>query len=124
MAELGKNVNKTAASPSKRDLYKNCEKSKMLEKSKGKIFHSIVAKLLYVSHWGHLDIQPQIAFLCTRVSCSTKQDWTKLKQVWEYLNGNLEDVRVIGADDLAKVKTWVDASYALHIHMNRLAREQ
>jgi hypothetical protein len=50
------------------------EKSKMLEKTKGEIFHSIVAKLLYVSHRGRLDIQLPIAFLCTRVSCSTEQD--------------------------------------------------
>jgi hypothetical protein len=71
IAELGEYVNKTAATPSKRDLYKICEKSKVLERSKGEIFHSIVAKLLYVSHRGRLDIQLPVAFLCTRVSCST-----------------------------------------------------
>ncbi len=88
IAELGECV----ATPSKRDLYEICEKSKVLERSKGEIFHSIVAKLLYVSHRGHLDIQLPVAFLCTRVSCSTEQDWTKLKRVLEYLNGTLEDV--------------------------------
>jgi hypothetical protein len=31
------------------------------------------------------------------------------------LNGTLEDVRIIGADDLSKMKTWVDASYAVHM---------
>jgi hypothetical protein len=121
IAELGENVNKTAPSPAKRDLYKNCGKRKMLKQSKSEIFHSVVAKLLDVSHWGHLDIQLPIAFLCTRVSCSTGQDWTKLKQVLEYLNRTLEDirvdVRVIGADNLAKMKARVDASYAVHMDM-------
>jgi hypothetical protein len=42
IAELGECVNKTAGTPSKRDLYKICEKSKVLERSKGEIFHSIV----------------------------------------------------------------------------------
>jgi hypothetical protein len=77
IAELGENVNKTATSPLKRDLYENYEKSKMLKKSKGEIFHSIVAELLYVSHRGHLDIQLSIAFLCNRISCNTKKDWTE-----------------------------------------------
>jgi hypothetical protein len=89
----------------------------VLERSKGEISHSIVAKLLYVSHRGRLDIQLPVAFLCTRVSCSTEQDWTKLKRVLEYLNGTLEDVRIIGADDLSKMKTWVDTSYVVHMDM-------
>jgi hypothetical protein len=104
--------------PIKKDLYEICEKSNVLERSKGEIFHSIVAKLLCVSHRGHsLDIQLPVAFLCTRVSCSTEQDWTKLKRVLEYLNGTLEDVGIIGADDLLKMKPWVDASYAVHMDM-------
>jgi hypothetical protein len=117
IAELGECVNMTATTLSKRDLYEICEKSKVLERSEGEIFHSIVAKLLYVSHRGHLDIQLPVAFLCTRVSCSTEQDWTKLKRVLEYLNGTLEDVQIIGADNLSKMKTWVDASYAVHMDM-------
>ncbi len=117
IAELGECVNMTATTLSKRDLYEICEKSKVLERSEGEIFHSIVAKLLYVSHGGRLDIQLPVAFLCTRVSCSTEQDWTKLKRVLEYLNGTLEDVQIIGADNLSKMKTWVDASYAVHTDM-------
>lgn len=78
------------------------------------IFHSVTAKLLYVSHRGRLDIELPIAFLCTRVSKSTEQDWGKLKRVLEYLNGTMDEYRIIGADSLSKVKTWVDASYAVH----------
>jgi hypothetical protein len=62
-------------------------------------------------------IQLAIACLYTRVSCSTEQDWSKLKRVLEYLNGTLDQFRVIGADDIFKLKTWVDASYAVHRDM-------
>jgi hypothetical protein len=34
--ELGENVNKTATTPSKRDLYKNCEKSKCSRKARAR----------------------------------------------------------------------------------------
>jgi hypothetical protein len=41
----GGDAKKTAASPSKRDLYENCGKSKIVKKSRVLIFHSIIAKL-------------------------------------------------------------------------------
>ena len=80
------------------------------------IFHSVVAKL-YVSKRGRLDTQLPIAFLCTRVSCSTEQDWSKLKRTLEYLRGTLDDFVTFGPDDMCKMQTWVDASYAVHEDM-------
>ena len=64
-----------------------------------------------------MNVQLNVAFLCTRVSCSTEQDWTKLKQLLKYLHGSLDEYRVIGADDLEKMMTWVDALYAVHKDM-------
>jgi hypothetical protein len=110
-------INSSAATPARGDMYEKDEKSKLLDPERGAIFHSIVAKNLYVSHRGRLDIQLPIAFLCTRVSCSTEQDWKKLRRVLEYLNGTIDDKRIIGADSLFQMKTWVDASYAVHADM-------
>jgi hypothetical protein len=61
-----------------------------------------------------LVIQLTTAFLCRRVSCSTTQDWEKLKQLLMYLRGTLDEFLVLGADDLTIMKTWVDASYGVH----------
>ena len=38
----------------------------------------------------------------------------KLKRVLQYLRGTLDDVMRLGADSLFEMKTWVDASYAVH----------
>lgn len=35
----------------------------------------------------------------------------------EYINESLDKYRVIGADNLSKMKTWVDAAYAMHCDM-------
>jgi len=51
------------------------------------------------------------------VSRSTEQDWTKLRRVLEYLYGTLDWCLTLGADDLSIMKTWVDASYAVHEDM-------
>jgi hypothetical protein len=51
-----------------------------------------------------------------RISCSTAQDWAKLK-VLEYLRGTLNEYLTLGPDDLGMMYTWVDASYAVHKDM-------
>jgi len=77
----------------------------------------VVAKLLYVSKLSRLDIQLPVAFLCTRVSCCDKEDWRKLKRMFEYLRVALDDVLILAADSLTMINTWVDASYAVHDDM-------
>jgi hypothetical protein len=51
------------------------------------------------------------------VPCSTKKDWAKLKRVLEYLRRTLDEFLTLGADDIRMMKTWVDASYAVHKDM-------
>jgi hypothetical protein len=101
----------------KKTLFEIDENSGALTEANRETFHSVVAKLLYVSKRGRLDIQLPITFLCTRVSCSTEQDWAKLKRTLEYLQGTLEEFLTLWADNIQKMKTWVDASYAVHKDM-------
>ncbi len=108
---------KGTATPTRRTLFEIDPDSPKLNKTRSEIFHSIVAKQLYVSHRGRPDVQLPIAFLCTRVSKSTEQDWSKLKRVLEFLKGTLDDRITLGADDITVMQTWVDASYAVHNDM-------
>jgi hypothetical protein len=113
----GEDVSKRVSTPAQRNLFEIDETSKKLSTDKSDLYHHIVAKLLYVSKRCRLDIQLTIGFLCTRVSCSTEQDWAKLKRLLQYLNGSLDDFLTIGADNLANMNTWIDASYAVHYDM-------
>jgi hypothetical protein len=117
IADFGESIVRQAATPAKKNLFDIDEHSESLTSPERDTFHSIVAKLLYVSKRCRLDIQLAVAFLCTRVSCSTEKDWAKLKRVLEYLNGTLDEFLVLGADDMGIMKTWVDASYAVHNDM-------
>jgi hypothetical protein len=117
IADFGEEITRTATTPATKSLFEIDETSGTLTNNDSEIFHSVVAKLLYVSKRGRLDIQLPIAFLCTRVSCSTEKDWLKLKRVLEYLKGTLDEFLTLGADDIRKMKTWVDASYAVHKDM-------
>jgi len=113
IANSGMDASKVAPTPAKKDLFIVDDGSEQLDKQQGEIFHSIVAKLLYVSKRARTNAQLVIAFLCTRVSCSTEQDWKKLIQLLQYFNGTLDMPLILGADSLAKSKLWVDAAYAV-----------
>ena len=118
IAESGLDIKRTAASPARRDLFELCDKSEALSKSEAESFHHVVAKLLYVDTRARGDILLAIIFLCTRASKSTKQDQAKLRRVLEYLRGTLQHYKyIMGADNLKKLRTWVDASYAVHPDM-------
>ena len=91
--------------------------SSPLDKGAAETFHRIVAKLLYVSIRARMDILLAIGFLCTRVSKSTRQDQSKLRRVLEYIKGTIDLEYTLGADTMGKLRTWVDASYAVHPDM-------
>jgi hypothetical protein len=117
ISEFGDDVSRPAATPAKKNIFDVDATAVLLEKSKSETYQRVVAKLLYVSHRGRPDIQLAVAFMCTRVSCSTVQDWMKLKRLLQYLNRTVNDVLVISADSLTKLMTWVDAAYGVHQDM-------
>ena len=61
-----------------------------------------------------MDLLLATSVLATRVSKSTQQDLAKLKQLLEQIKGTLDDMYTVGADDLGHLRTWIDASYAVH----------
>jgi hypothetical protein len=110
-------VSKGVSTPANRHLFDIDETSERLSRDQSDLYHHIVAKLLYVSKRSRLDIQLTIGFLCTRVSCSTMEDWGKLKRLLQYLNRTLDDFLTLGANNMTTMDTWVDASYAVHADM-------
>jgi hypothetical protein len=114
LAECGMDITRTATAPALKNLFDVDDTSPMLSKAEGEVFHSVCAKLLYVSLRARVDILLPIVFLCTRVAKSAKQDQTKFKRVLEYLTGRLNNAYILGADDLGKMRSWVDAVFAVH----------
>ena len=63
----------------------NCEK---LSVEAAASFHTIVAKLLYVSKRARPDTSLSVTFLTTRVRAPDTDDWGKLSHLMEYLRGD------------------------------------
>ena len=94
----------------------DCE-STALNDQKSEIFHSVVAKLLYITKRARPDIETAVSFLCKRASKSTVEDWKKLRRVLAFLQSTINDIRIIGANSLQEVYTWIDAAYGVHDDM-------
>jgi hypothetical protein len=107
-------ANKVSTTPATDKLFNVDEDSPKLDKTSAEEFHMTVAKGLFACKRARPDIQPAIAFLCTRVKSPTEQDWDKLIKLMKYLNGTKDDKLLLTADDLRIMKWYVDASFAVH----------
>jgi hypothetical protein len=91
--------------------------AKKLEGPRKELFHTCVAKLLYIGKRARPDILTAICFLATRVTASDEDDWKKLKRVLTYLNGTKDLGLRLSANSMTLVDAYADASYAVHKDM-------
>ena len=59
-----------------------------------------------------LDIELTNSFLCAQVSKSTEEDWEKLKCAMAFMKQTIDDMRIIGVDNLEELLVWIDSSHA------------
>ena len=110
-------VKGTTTTPAKKNLFDvDCE-SQLLDEDWGDIFHSVVAKLLWIAKRGRPDLELSISFLCTRVATPNIDDWQKLERVLTYLSCTKDERRIIGINNISVMNTYIDASYAVHPNM-------
>ena len=107
---------KTAKTPAADWLFQTRECNKISEE-KAIIFHTMVAKGLFLCKRARPDIHTAIAFLSTRVREPDEDDWKKLIRMMQYLNGTRELYLTLSADDTNILKWFIDASYAIHPDM-------
>ena len=103
--------------PAKSKLFSIDHESPRLNDSKKETFHSVTAKVLWISQRSPPDLDTAVLFLCTRVKQPTKEDWRKLHRVICFLKATRNDKQIIRMDDLWSLRTWIDGSYAIHENM-------
>ena len=104
-------VKDTANTPANEDLMVINKDSSLLDEIKSKLFHSFVAKLLYVARYIRMDIYVAVSFLSTRVSKPTEEDWSKLNRIFMYLNYKKDlCVKYVGGHEIVPA-VFCDASF-------------
>lgn len=82
-----------------------------------KCFHTMTAKMLFLSKRARPDIQQGVAFLTARVKGPNTDNHKKLSGVVKHLRADPHLALTLEADDAHAVKWWVDASFAAHTDM-------
>jgi hypothetical protein len=104
------------SSPWTDSLFTINDKSPSLSKQNAELFHTMVAKGLFLCKRGRPDISPAIAFLTTRVRGPKQDDWDKLVRLLRFLRQTCKDKLTLRAD--SKIAKWhVDAAFAVHPDM-------
>jgi hypothetical protein len=106
-----------ATTPAAHDLF-TIRDSPHLNPQDAKLFHSSVARLLYLSKRIRPDILTTISFLTTRVQAPTVDDLHKLNRCLYYLNSHKKYSLIFEAESLypSNISTtlYTDASYGIH----------
>jgi hypothetical protein len=108
-------INKTSAAPD--DLFKVDKDATKLGTNTKKIFHNIVAKMLYATKRARPNTSVSIAFLTTCMRESDVDDWRKLQHLIEYLRLTKDPPLRIGANKHGTLEYYVDALFAVHPNM-------
>ena len=102
---------KTPAAPY---LFDVSTSSPLLDAILKAIFHSAVAKLMFISNRTRQDILTALSFLTGRVLFPTEEDWQKLARVLQYLGGTKDEKLLIGCTSPYQVHVSIDSSFASH----------
>ena len=100
--------------PAEDNLFKIDLNSPLLNDKERERFHSLTAKLLYLSKRTRPDILTCIAYLTKRVLEPRTDDWKKLVHTIQYIRGTRTMPLTLEVDTPVKDIAYIDASYAVH----------
>jgi len=107
-----------AATPAGSHLFEvNSDNPVMLNEENATFLHHYVAKSLFLCKRARPDIQPTVAFLCTRVKGPDTDDYKKLKRMMQHLRDTKDLEHTTEINNIHVIKWWIDGSYAVHPDM-------
>jgi hypothetical protein len=107
-------VTGTAKTPALNNLFERRESSPLLSEQGKQVFHSRVAKCLFLSKRVRPDILVTCIFLASAVTQATEDDQWKLDRLLKYINGTRDLGLVLEASKMLVVDAHVDASHGVH----------
>jgi hypothetical protein len=111
----GKDCNNGATSPALGDLFDESEDSLKLDDDDAKkIFHTDIARLLYLAKRAGMDILTAVSHLCSRVCEPTEEDQKKINRIFMYLFTTRDIVMKLKIGCDVELKTYIDASFGIH----------
>ena len=117
LEECPADMDGTAVSPAANYLFDINENAEKLDSDQSDEYHHLTAKLLYLCKRVRPEMQPTVAFLCTRVKQPDVDDWKKLGRCIKYLRESKDLPLTLEAGENLAINWWIDASFATHPDM-------
>ena len=92
---FGEKLNRSIATPTSLLLFILNPNAMTLSAERKERLGSIVGKLLWVCKRGRPYVDVAVAYLCTRVSKATMDDWRKLRRLLNFLQATKDDKRIM-----------------------------
>ena len=106
-----------SGTPATSDLFKVDDKSTPLNEEEAQRFHTMTAKLLFLSKRSRPDILTSVAFLTTRVTKPTEEDNKKLDRTLRYLHLTSNMVLTLESEGKGIFYWRADGAFAVHDDM-------
>jgi Reverse transcriptase (RNA-dependent DNA polymerase) len=100
-----------------KDLFIVDQECPKLGDRRKRLFHSLVAKLLFATKRARPDTATVISFLMTRTQDPDTDDWGKLEHLMKYIKGTKDLPLTLGMKGPNVLKWWIDGSHAVHPNM-------
>ena len=88
--------------------------AKKLSQQDAQLFHTHVAKILYLAKRVKAECLAAVAFLSTRVTMSDEDDMSKLMRLLGYIMGTRDKGINFRIRDTMSIKVFIDAAYGVH----------
>ena len=102
------NIDGVATTPASKDLFTTKSSSRPLTQEEKKLFHSMLAKVMYLAKRVRPECLVVCSFLATRVNNATEDDMSKLIRLLKYLNGSKELGLTLTADNYLIIIEFID----------------
>jgi len=102
-----------AETPANNNIFVVDKRAPLLSEKERKNFHTLVAKILFLSKRARPEVSTANSFLCTRVTKATEEDKKKLLQLLGFLQRTKDRVLTLKPRDM-KIEAYIDASFAPH----------
>eukprot|EP00957_Ditylum_brightwellii_P016061 1210175-Ditylum_brightwellii.AAC.1 len=94
-------------------MFKVPSEAKLLDSEKAGIFHTFLMRAMSVTKRGQPNINPGISFLFTRTQNPNESDWKKLLKLLWFIEGTIDNILTLEADDSQTLTWYVDAVFAV-----------
>jgi hypothetical protein len=96
LEEMPDDMNGTAPTAASDNLFDVDEDSPQLNEKESDFFHRTTARLLFAAKRARLDLQVEVAYLCTRVKSPNQSEYCKLTRAIRYLRVTIFIPLVLG----------------------------